>query len=112
MDRLSEEQQFILRRVELEANELSREELVEALLASWEVRFKLKQHFMEFSRDAGLAFRLEEARSPSAPESLEDLEEIFGYEPTEQETMDYMKSLYENATMELDMDEIVLGGDQ
>ena len=112
MDRLTEEQQFILRRVEVEAKELSREELIEALLASWEVRFRLKANFMEFSREAGLAFRLEEARSPSAPESLEDLEEIFGYEPTEEETMDYMKSLYENATMELDMDEIILGGDQ
>tara|TARA_Y100000589_G_scaffold119364_1_gene113649 strand:- start:5658 stop:5993 length:336 start_codon:yes stop_codon:yes gene_type:complete len=111
MDKLSEEQQFILRRVELEAQELNREELIEALLASWEVRFKLKSSFMEFSRDAGLSFRLEEARSPSAPESLEDLEEIFGYEPTEEETIDYMRSLYENATMELDMDEIVLGGD-
>jgi|TARA_B100000073_G_C23708517_1_gene563280 hypothetical protein len=109
MDRLSEEQQFILRRVELEAQDLNREELVEALLASWEARFKLKAHFMEFSRDAGLSFRLEEARSPAAPESLEDLEQIFGYEPTEEETIDYMRSLYENATMELDMDDIVLG---
>ena len=112
MERLTEEQQFILRRVELEARELDREELIEALLASWEVRFQLKATFLQFSREAGLSFRLDEARSPAAPESLEDLEEIFGYAPTEEETIDYMKSLYENATMEIDMDEIVLGTDE
>ena len=37
---------------------------------------------------------------------------MFGYEPTEDETIEYMKSLYENATMEIDMDEIVLGTDE
>lgn len=112
MQQLTEEQQFILRRVHLEAQELSREELIEALLESWEVRFQLKASFMMFSREAGLSFRLDEARSPAAPESLEDFEEIFGYEPTEEETIDYMRSLYENATMEIDMDEIVLGTDE
>lgn len=109
MDDLTAEQQFVLRRVELEAKELDREELVEALLASWEVRFQMKATFMEFARAAGLSFRLEEARTPAAPESLEDLEQIFGYEPTDDETIEYMRSLYENATMEIDMDEIVLG---
>lgn len=112
MDRLTEEQQFILRRIEIEAQDLEKEELIDALLDCWEVRFRLKQTFMEFTREAGLSFRLEEAQSPSAPECLEDLEEIFGYEPSEQETMEFMKSVYENATMELDMDEIILGGDQ
>ena len=92
--------------VELEAQELDREELIEALLASWEVGFQLEATFMEFSRQAGLSFRLDEARSPAAPESLEDLEAVFGYEPTEDETIEYMKSLYENATMEIDMDEL------
>ena len=67
---------------------------------------------MEFSHQAGISYRLDETRSPAAPESMEDLEEIFGYEPTEDETIEYMKSLYENATMEIDMDEIVLGTDE
>ena len=111
MDRLTEEQQFILRRVEIEARDLDKEGLIEALLACWEVRFKLKQSFMEFSREAGLSFRLEETSNLHAPETIEELEEIFGYEPTEEETIEYMKALYENATMELDMDEIILGGD-
>ena len=111
METLNEEQEFILRRVELEAKELDREELIEALLASWEARFQMKTTFMDFARAAGLSFRLDEARSLAAPESLEELEEIFGYEPTEEETIDYMRSLYENATMEIDMDEIVLGSD-
>ena len=109
MENLTEEQSFLLRRIEVEAQELDKEELIEALLASWEARFAMKATFMEFARAAGLSFRLDEARSPATPESLEDLEQIFGYEPTEEETIDYMRSLYENATMEIDMDEIVLG---
>lgn len=111
MDWLTEEQQFILRKIEIEAQELDREELIDALLDCWEVRFRLKQTFMELSREAGITFKLEEAQSSSAPECLEDLEEIFGYEPSEEETVEFMKSVYENATMELDMDEIILGGD-
>ena len=63
MESLNEEQEFILRRVELEAQELDREELIEALLASWEARFQMKATFMDFARAAGLSFRLDEARS-------------------------------------------------
>ena len=107
----TQEQKFILRRVELEAKDLSKAELIEALLGCWEVRFQLKQSFVEFSRDAGLVFKLDEQRSPFSPDSLEDLESIFGYEPTEEEAVNYIKDVYESATMELDMDEIVLGVD-
>jgi hypothetical protein len=111
MYELTQEQKFILKRVELEAKDLNREELVEALLGCWEVRFQLKQSFMEFSRGAGIVFRVDEQRDPFSPDSMEDLESIFGYEPTEEEAVNYIKDVYESATMELDMDEIVLGVD-
>ena len=111
MYELTQEQKFILKRVELEAKDLNREELVEALRGCWEVRFQLKQSFMEFSRGAGIVFRVDEQRDPFSPDSMEDLESIFGYEPTEEEAVNYIKDVYESATMELDMDEIVLGVD-
>ena len=71
MDRLTSEQQFLLKRVEMEASHLSKEELVDALVDCWEQRFRLKQAFMEYSREAGLNFRLEEHRSPYAPDDIE-----------------------------------------
>ncbi len=111
MFELSQEQKFLLRRVELEAQELSKAELIDALLGCWEVRFQLKQSFMEFTRDAGIHFKLDEQRSLFSPDSLEELESVFGYEPTEEEAVNYIKDMYETATMELDMDEIVLGLD-
>lgn len=111
MYELTQEQKFLLRRVELEAQELSKAELIDALLGCWEVRFQLKQSFMEFARNAGIHFKLDEQRSPFSPDSLEELEAVFGYEPTEEEAVNYIKDMYETATMELDMDEIVLGLD-
>ncbi len=111
MYELTQEQKFVLKRVELEAKDLSRQELIEALLACWEERFQLKQSFREFSREAGIVFKLDEQRSPFSPSSLEELEEVFGYQPSEEEAMNYIKDVYESATMELDMDEIVLGVD-
>tara|TARA_Y100000589_G_scaffold332248_1_gene390755 strand:+ start:6606 stop:6947 length:342 start_codon:yes stop_codon:yes gene_type:complete len=110
MDRLTQEQQFLLKRVEMEAAHLSKEELIDALVDCWEARFRLKQAFTEYSRDAGMAFRLEEARSPYAPETIEDLTQLFGYEPTDEEALDYYQSVFES-NMEVDMDEIVLGHD-
>lgn len=110
MDRLSAEQQFLLKKVEMEAEELSKEELIDALVDCWEQRFRLKQVFQEYTREAGISFRLEEARSPYAPESIEDLTAILGYEPTDEEALDYYQEMYES-NMYIDMDEIVLGTD-
>ena len=110
MDRLTSEQLFLLKRVEMEASHLSKEELVDALVDCWEQRFMLKQAFLTHSRETGLSFRLEEHRSPYAPENLEDLTQVFGYEPTNEEAVEYYQSMYES-NMEIDMDEIVLGND-
>tara|TARA_R100000458_G_C8084556_1_gene117855 strand:+ start:22 stop:360 length:339 start_codon:yes stop_codon:yes gene_type:complete len=109
-EKLTLEQSYLLRRIALEARDLSREELINALLACWEGRFRQKQAFMESSRSAGYVFRLNEGGLLQAPNES-DLEEVFGYVPTEEEAEDYMRTLWESATMELDMDEIVLESD-
>jgi len=105
---LTTEQQYLLRRIELEIKELSRDELIAALLECWEARFRLKQTFLLTAREAGYVFKMEDGGTLFAPETEEDLAEIFGYAPTEEEAEDYMRGLWENATMELDMDAIVL----
>ena len=105
---LTTEQEYLLKRVAIEAGELSRDGLVEALLECWEARLRQKQFFLEQSRSACFIFKMEEGATLYAPETDEDFEDIFGYSPTQEEAEEYMCSLWENATMELDMDAIVI----
>jgi hypothetical protein len=108
---LTDEQKYLLKRVEIEARTLSKDELVNALCNAWAERFKLKQIFLANSREAGFIFCLEERHPWQLPETEEEFTEIFGFVPTEDEANEYLQSLYETATMELDMDEIVLTPD-
>lgn len=108
---LTQEQKYLLRRVEIEARAMSKDQLVEALCTSWEARFKLKQTFLANSREAGFLFFLEERHPWQQPETREEFTEVLGYEPTESEAEDYLREMWEAATMELDMDEIVLTPD-
>ncbi len=41
----------------------------------------------------------------------EDFEETYGYVPSEEETEDYLRGIHEKVSMEIDMDEIVLGSE-
>ena len=109
---LTLEQAFLLHRMAAEAREMSREELIDALLESWEMRFRLKQNFLLTTREAGYMFKMEERRPLRQPESEEELIELMGRVPTEEEMRDYMREIWEDATMELDMDEIVLGNNE
>lgn len=110
-DELTLEQVFILHRLEVEAKGMSKEQLIAALLKSWEMRFLIKQNFLSTTREAGYAFRMEERQPPKQPETEEELIEAIGYAPTDKEVEDYMRNIWENATMELDMEEIVLSSD-
>jgi hypothetical protein len=53
-------------------------------------------------------FRLDEEEPCYVLESEEDLQKIFGHEPTEEEIDNYLRRVWEHATMELDMEEIIL----
>jgi hypothetical protein len=108
---LTTEQQYLLRKVEVHARQLSRDELVAAVCNAWEERLKLKQTFLALSREAGFVFSLVERYPWQPPETEEEFEAILGFVPTEEEANDYLRDLYETATMELDMDEIVLTPD-
>ena len=102
------EQQYALRRLRIEMKELSRAELMEALLECSEDLYRQKQFFLQISHEAGFTFRLEDKIPALVPTSEEDFEKVFGYKPTPEEKATYVNGLYEDATMELDMDEIVL----
>lgn len=105
------EQKFLLHRIAAEAREMSRDGLINALLESWEMRFRIKQNFLSTTREAGYVFKMEERQPPRLPETKEELIEVMGHAPTEEEAESYMREVWENATMELDMDEIVLSSD-
>lgn len=106
---LTLEQKFLLHRIAAEAQEMGKEELIGALLESWETRFRIKQNFLLTTREAGYMFKMEERQPLRPPESEEELIQAIGHVPTDEEVEDYMREMWENATMELDMDEIVLG---
>ena len=109
-EELTCEQEYLLRAVAQDAMEMNKEELILALLSCWEARFRQKQVFLSTCRSAGYVFKLDEGAG-FTPESLEDLEKIFGYAPSEEELRDYYKSLHETVTMSVDMNEIVLEKD-
>ena len=57
---LTMEQAYMLHKVALQVRDLSKEELIEALLDSLEDKFRQKQVFLAASRDAGFAFKFNE----------------------------------------------------
>lgn len=109
---LTDEQQYMLCKVRLEAQSLRREELIEALCNSWEARYRQRQLFESVSRDMGVEFSLTEEYPWQRPETEEDFEELLGYVPSDEEASRYLQGLWENARMEIDMDEIVLTPDE
>lgn len=107
---LSEEQEFLLARIALEAQHLSKEELVEALLSVWSAKMVQHEIYSAVLAENEISFRMQE----HVPIDLSDpdaLGRVFGYEPSEEEAVDYVLDIMEGATMELDMDEIVLTPD-
>jgi hypothetical protein len=110
VDELTEEQQFLLARVGVEAAELSRNELIQALIACWEQKLTMKQIYESVLDEHNISFRMQELM-PIDITSEEVLTGVFGYSPSDQEAADYVVDAMESATMELDMDEIVLSDD-
>lgn len=110
-DALSPEQCYLLRRVAIEAETLDRDQLIAALCEAWEARFRLKQYFISTSRAAGFVFQVQEQCVWPQPESPAEFEAVFGYRPSAAELEAYYEQMWELATMELDMDAIVLTPD-
>lgn len=108
---LTDEQQYMLCKVRVEAQSMSRDELIEALCTSWEARYQQRQLFISMGRGIGLNFALTEEYPWQPPETAEEFEEVLGYVPTERQAEAYVNELWENARMEIDMDEIVLTPD-
>jgi len=110
-EELRQEQQYLLRRTALEAQSMSREDLIEALCGALEARFRERAYFEGIFRSHGMMVRVEEKYPWRQPETEEEFKEVLGFIPTEEEAERYLEEQYRDATMELDMDEIVLTPD-
>ena len=108
---LSPAQEILLRSLEVKSRELSFEQLRFAFLSVLEEKMRQKELFLAILKDQGLVTRMDEDLMLQEPEDWEGFSEIFGYEPSEEEAEDYLNTMYESATLELDMAEIVLGSE-
>jgi len=104
---LSLEQQWTMRQVAEEAQTMSREELICALLDCWEQRFGEKMAFAEAAHSLGIPVKTSGPEFARRPRSREDFTEIFGYEPTPQQALAFLEQMEETATMELNMERVV-----
>ena len=105
------EQEYLLRRIALEAQELSQEELINALCDSWAARFQQKFTFMRMSRSAGYSFTMQEKSPYGVPRTQEEFAEMMGFTPTIKQAEKFAQELYQDASMELDMEEIIDSAD-
>lgn len=105
------EQEFLLARVYAEAQELSKTELIEALVGAVAQKLAIQQMATDLMAEHGIGFRLQNgfAFDPTDPDTLTA---FLGYEPTEAEAEEYAIDAIEMATMELDMDAIVMAPEE
>ena len=107
VDELTHEQEFLLARIAIEATQMSKQELIAALVGAMACKFSMRQTCEELLADCGVQVRMQEV-IPVDLTSEEALRDVFGYSPSDEEAQDYVESAIEEATMELDMDAIVL----
>jgi|TARA_X000000368_G_scaffold164687_1_gene129879 hypothetical protein len=104
---LTPEQKFMLHRIAIETKDLSRDELIEALLGCWEGRFVQKQAFLAASKDAGFVFKFNEGSAFIPPtEEQESTDSFLCLFDDEEE--DEFEEVFESQSFELDMEAIVL----
>ena len=103
---LSPEQQFLIARVGIDAQDLSKQELIEALVAVWTTKLLQQQIYSQVMLEHNIGFVIDE-HYPVDLSEPDALKTVFGYEPSEEEASDYLIGLIESSTMELDMEEII-----
>ena len=106
---LSLEQEAYLLALRSQAEQMSREQLIAALLQCEQQRMVQMVVVRGAIYAMGGVVQAVAADPPCAPD-LEELTRLFGYEPTEGEAWDYWRNQDELATMDVDLEEIVIGG--
>lgn len=102
MGELTSEQEFYLAAVAVEAAGLSRQELINALVSAWSQQFEQANVYQQVLAEHEISFRLQGIR-PVEINSDQSLNSI--------ETEELISDVMESATMDLDMNAIVLSED-
>lgn len=106
---LSLEQEAYLHLLQQQAQAMSHQQLVMALIDSEEARLRQVSVLIGAIHEFGGVVQLTAVDAPCAPDEGE-MEEIFGYAPTEDEAWDYLRNLDEMATMDVDLEAVVIDG--
>ena len=102
MGELSQEQEFVLAAIGVEAAGMARQELIDALVSCWTQKFELHNIYQAVLAEHEISFRMQELK-PLEINSDQMLNSI--------ETEELIEDVMESATMDLDMDAIVLSED-
>ena len=108
-DQLTPEQELLIKSVAVAAVDLSRTELIAALVRATEEGIRTQNMMVRVLRDAGYQFQAKRYCTTVDPRSPMDLETHFGYEPSESEILNFMEQLHELHTEEIDFEGIVTG---
>lgn len=104
---LTLEQKLALKQLELRAQRMNRAELIHALLWAHEQRYQEQHVFKQVAMEAGIIAQPTAMMIRRMPRTKKEFTEVLGYEPTQEQAMDYLEEMRETATMELDMERIV-----
>lgn len=107
---LNQEQELVLIHLKHWAQNADHAALTAALLECWESRLRQKNAFVLMAQDAGICMEIRSGQMPELPEDLDDLGQLFGFKPTEEEADRLIEQLVDAATMEVDIDEVVEDG--
>lgn len=110
--KLTMEQAFQLKELEVKARSMTKERLVNELLML-QCRFYTVKGMMESCAGSmGVTIRLEERTPAGIPESLEELSEMLGRSVSTLEAEQYMHEHVRAEAEELDMEAIALGAEE
>jgi hypothetical protein len=104
---LTYEQQLIIRQVAADAKEMSREELIQALLCCWGEKFAMRREISDAVARYGVPIKICGPMLIRQPSTKAEFREALGFVPTAEEARQFLDDLEETATMELDMERIV-----
>jgi hypothetical protein len=104
---LTYEEQLMIRRVAEDAQRMSRDQLIAALMQCWGEKFAQRRALMEVADMHDIPIYISGPMLIRQPSTKAQFEEALGYVPTAEQARQFLEDLEETATMDLDMERIV-----
>lgn len=104
---LTYEEQLVIRCVAEEAQHMSRQQLIQALVQCWGEKFAQRRALAQVAEEHDIPILMSGPMMVRQPCTKSQFKEALGYVPTAQQARAFLEDLEETATMELDMERIV-----